>query len=207
MSPLRPTQLFLLLVCSLLVLSIPAFAQTQANIAGDVSVSNNSSRPDLGAWEYTLTLSWDTGSGRNMSHFDIMLDEVARACSNTEIQTGFVPGDTVGLAPLDIKCDVYFQPEFMFQGDPMVSTPGQMMKIAPFPNQNEVPGPSGSGVFKIFSDFGPTGFEYPGLFLVDAAGDHVCSGMIMGFFPALTCDPVHAEKRNWDYVKALYGNR
>jgi len=207
MSPMRSNHLSLLLILSFLLLSVPALAQTQAFIHGTITASQTPGQPNLGAWKYTIEMSWCTGTNLGMDHFDIMLDEIARGCSNEEIQMGVIPGDTVGLAPFDVRDAVYFQPEFMFQGDPLVPTLGQMLKIAPFPNQNLVPGPSGTGVFHFYSDSPPTEFEYPGLFLVDSAREFVCGGSIMGVFPGLVCDPVPTEKQNWGYIKALYGRR
>ncbi len=96
----------------------------------------------------------------------------------------------------------------MFDGEPLIpQVPGQMLKIAPFPNQQYFPGPTGSGVFSIFSDFGPVQVEYLGLFLVDADGEFLCDGLVMGVFPGLDCDPVTTEKENWGRIKALYLDR
>jgi hypothetical protein len=204
MSSRRPTQLFLLSLFSLLAFSSLVLAQTPPSISGSMTASDVSSRPDLGSWEYTLNVSWDTGSGRRLAYFDIFLDDIARGCSNEALQSGVVPGDTVGLATYKDINTIYFHSEFMFQGDPVIPSSGQVLKIAPFLNQIALPGQTGSGEFKIFSNFGPTGFEYPGLFLVDETGACVSVGNIMGFFPGLTCDPVANEKRSWSDIKSLY---
>ncbi len=85
MSQMRSLQLFFLLFLSLMICSIPTLAQTPASITGVITATDDSSRPELGVWEYTLNINWDTGSDRGLGQFDLLLDEIARSCSNMQI--------------------------------------------------------------------------------------------------------------------------
>lgn len=196
-------------VILVLVLAVSPQAFGQCTLLGNVEASPKSSQPDLGSWEYTLTIDWDTGTGYFLHHFDIFLEEGFRGCSCSQLRTGAAPDDTVGFseeAP-DRGCRVYYYPEYMCSGDPTVPIDGIMLKFEPFLGQPHAPGSSGQGVFKFFSDFSPVTLNAPNLILTDTGGTgYYCLGMIAGVFPGLPCDPLEPEGVSWGYLKALYGD-
>lgn len=199
---------FALTVLLLLALSPAAMADRPpppAYITGDIQATPESSRPDLGAWEYILTMSWEMASTLRLGHFSLYLDDAARGCSCDQLQAGVTPGDTVGFSHSAKSLSLfYYYSEFACDGDPDLPIMGKMLVFRPFLPDKCLPGPVGDGTFRLFSDFPPAAIQASGLYLVDGDNHFVGSGSLSGDFPALPCDPVSARPLTWGAMKSVY---
>jgi hypothetical protein len=198
-------RLLVLPVACFLALAIPNLAAGQCTTLCSVE-AQPSSDPKMGDWEYTLTIEWDTGSGLNMDHIDILLDTLPmlRACSCPQLQDGFkaTPGDTVGLSESTPgKSFVYYTAEHLCFGE--MGLEYVILKFYPFGGQNNETGSAGIGTFTIYSDFAPVSVDSPNLLILDEQ-ENQCSGQVQGDLPGLPCDPVPAEKTSWGIIKSVY---
>ncbi|MFO7653084.1 MAG: hypothetical protein R6X25_04600 [Candidatus Krumholzibacteriia bacterium] len=191
------------LVVLLLTMTLPVVAGAVCAITGEITAAP-AGEQGLGDWEYTFVMQWDTGSERALLWFDILLDDLSRACSCEQIQAGVAPGDTVGYSLAKAQdATVWYFAEFLCEGDPRVPDPGKLLRIQPYPGVE--PGPTGVGVFKLYSDQAPAAVEHSYLYLFDDAANFLCEGGVTGVFPGLVCDPLPAERISWSALKSVFG--
>jgi hypothetical protein len=185
-----------------IVLGLPALAAA-CSIQGDITASI-SSRPCLGDYEYTLTMDWNTETITGLQYFEMFMDALGRRCLCSELQAGVVPGDTVGFSmTYDDRAIVYYESEFLCDGDPLVTDMAILLRFAPLPSPI-APGSFGEGHFTFYSDFPPAEIEYSSLYLVDSSNTFLCEGNLRGVFPSLPCDPLPAETDTWGGLKSRY---
>jgi hypothetical protein len=190
----------------LLALALPCAAVCESSIGGTITATDLSSRPDLGAWEYILEMSWNTGSDRNLLHFSLFLDDLARGCSCSQLQTAVTPGDTVGysLPGGRIVCEVYYYATFECAGDPALPVLGQLLRFHPYIDPACETTGMGYGTFSFFSDEPPVPISSSNLYLVDDWEEFVAEGAVSGVFPALACDPARPDRVTWGGLKSIY---
>lgn len=195
------------LLCTGALLFAGAAGAQECSITGTITATYNEDGPDLGAWCYTLELTWDTGTPYALSHFDFLLDVPYGNCNCQdfadalawEYPSGYSDGYPGG-------CTVYYETYLECGGDPSVpDVEGIILKYEPIYDEECEPGPTGSGTFVFYSDLEPAPIADDNLFLIDKHAGYVCTGEISGDFPALVCDPVSNESRTWTNVKGLYG--
>jgi hypothetical protein len=181
-------------------------AMAACELSGHISASENTEDPSLGAWAYTLDVSWDTMTPYALSHLDLIIDLPGGTCLCSDVANGITfaspGGSTDGVpAPCTVEYDAFLE----CSGDPSIpGVQGILFKWEPIEGEGCEPGPVGTGSFTFYSDFPP----YPvtedmHLLILKANGDS-CEGTITGFFPALPCGPVDAKGSSWSGVKGLY---
>jgi len=208
MLPKNCYRLLFLLPVLPLALLIPSISAGQGVLSGQLVASPESSQPDLGSWEYTLTVQWDTGSELGLLSLSLYLDELSRGCTCGELQMAVVPSDTVGFSTgIPARCPVYYDSTFDCFGDPILPVTGQMFRMTPFVGQYCEPDSIGEGIFTFFSFYAPVEVESSqNLFLVNEWEEFAGAGTVTGAFPGLPCDPLHEEQTSWGCLKSRYSN-
>jgi hypothetical protein len=194
-----------LTVCALIAL--PAAASAECFITGDIAAAANDGDPSLGAWMYTMTVSWDTGAQTSLSHLDLIVDFPGGTCLCSDVagalNFGAIAGTSDGTPG---GCDVDYTAEVECYGDPSIpGDEGILIKWEPMMMDGGCePGPTGTGMFTFYSDLAPAMVDDTQPLILEKDGGESCEGTITGVFPALPCDPVAAEATTWTEVKGLY---
>ncbi len=195
----------LLIASSLLVLVLPATVRAQGSISGHIEANGHSSRPDLGAWEYILTMDWSTGSAQGLLEFSLYLDDLSRGCSCSQLRSAVAPGDTSGFSLSGkVGCPVYYYCSFECDGDPDLPVLGKMLTFHPYGDPHCQAGSSGTGTFRFYSDSPPVPIHASNLYLKDTHESFVGEGPALGVFPGLACDPAGEEPMSWGGLKSIY---
>lgn len=188
----------------LLCLAAAAPAQTDGCVlGGEITAAPNTTAPGLGAWEYTLTVNWDTGR-YGLSHLNLLVDEAGN-CDCLELGNALHWASPAGVFDTmsgDCPVDSYAQLEC--GGDPSL---GITMPLIKFEYDEEaVCEPEQEGIFSLvfYADYAPATIYAPNMFLVDKHALQWCEGPVTGVFPGLPCDPVANEYADWGRVKAGY---
>jgi hypothetical protein len=189
----------------LALVSAASPAVASCSISGACSVARNVSYPGMGAWQYTLTLTWDTGTRYALSHVDIILTPQNSSCGCQELAASLqfpTPAGTSTGNPN--SCAVTYDWILGCNGDPSIHLTDLVMKLEPRDSSSCSPGTVGQGTFTFFSEYPPAQIAERNMVLVDKFGQLVCYGQLTGVFPGLPCDPTAAEPSTWGAVKSLY---
>ncbi len=191
---------------AILGLSILAALAAQPALAGPCASGTSTAAfvgDPLGDYKYCATITWDTGA-QGLSHLDVLLELELCPCIcdlfsfGAEDTAGYSTGTTNG-----DTCSVYFQANFMCDGDPTVPGSGPLVKFEYLENGCE-PGQSGSGTFCFYSDWPPTAIANPTDNIAVKYGTNVCRGDLTGVLPECTCGSTGTEHGTWGGIKALY---
>jgi len=102
-------------------------------------------------------------------------------------------------------CLVEYEAFLECNGDPSIPIEGILFKWEPLlMDPNCEPGPTGTGQFVFYSDFGPVAVDDSLPLVAEKNSGEACEGSIDGVFPGLPCNPVGTEARSWTEVKGLY---
>ena len=174
-------------------------------ITGHIEGAPNMDQPDLGAWRYELTITWDTAVQFAVSHVNVIVDDGTNcecydftSAIEWPAPAGFSEGEPMG-------CTVEYYSVFECYGDPSLDIDNPLFKFEYDEDAGCEPGNTGVAVFTFYSDYPPYDTELPNLFIVDKHGQLSCYGGLTGVFPALPCGPVANEVMNWGLVKSGYG--
>ncbi|MHB8078880.1 MAG: hypothetical protein ACYDIE_06465 [Candidatus Krumholzibacteriia bacterium] len=174
-------------------------------ITGVCSASPNTVQPCVGAWQYTLTVDWDTGTKCAPSHFDLLIAAPGSACDCPAVDRALNWLSPVGSAAgVPAGCTVPFEGLLSCYGDPSACLSDLLLKFEPTETDVCTLPPSGQAVFTLYSDYPPAPISEPNLFLVDKTGQLVCYGSVTGVFPGLPCDPTATESSSWGSQKSAY---
>lgn len=174
-------------------------------IAGSVSAAPNPDPSCLGAWEYTLSVTWDTGSPCGLSHLDLLLAHQGEGCDCPGLDRSLNWLCPIGTSTgVPAGCTVAYEGLLNCNGDPSVDVTDLLLKFEPIESEECEPGPTGQAIFTLYSNYAPAPITEPNLFLVDKFGQLVCSGQLTGVFPGLPCDPTAAETDSWGHQKTTY---
>jgi len=188
-------------------LAVTPAADAGCLITGVCSSAPNTTHPGMGAWQYTLTVTWDTGTKYALSHIDLILTPQNSACGcqelSEQLQFPTPAGTSTGIPS---PCTSTFDWILGCNGDPSIHLTDLVMKLEPRTGTNCSPGTAGLGTFTFFSDYVPVAVGEHNLFLVDKFGQLVCYGTLDGVFPGLPCDPTANEQSTWGSIKSIYGN-
>jgi hypothetical protein len=180
---------------------LPAMASAECMINGNISVEDSNS--PLGAYMYTLDITWDMGSQHGLSHLDLVVDMAGGTCSCEDFAS-YISFDTIsGTSDGEDGCTVEYYSELACNGDPSIDLDGILFKFEPIEGDCE-PGPTGSGSFVFYSDLPGVPVNDQILALADKAAQEYCSGTLTGVFPGMACDPVANEDLSLDSIKGLY---
>ena len=201
---MNPMRTLITLAAMLLLAAVPAMAQ--CTIAGHVTAAANTDYPGLGAWMYTLEVSWDTGSQTALSHLDFIVEQPNGNCDCGEFAT------TIDFAPIAGEsngepdgCTVQYEAFLECNGDPSIPVEGILFKWEPIMADDGCePGPVGTGAFTFFSDLEPVAIDSDLPLIVEKNDGESCEGGITGVFPGLLCNPVATEATSWSQVKGVY---
>ncbi len=173
-------------------------------ISGSIAAELNLAQPELGAWKYTLTVAWDTGTPFALSHFNMLLGS-GETCECADFAAALTWVDPTGSSDGDPDgCVVPYDTFLECRGDPSIGDDTIMLKFEPWESEQCEPGTTGQGSFDFYSDYPPAPIAEPNLFLVDKHGQLVCYGMLQGVFPGLPCDPTPGDEPSWGEVKSLF---
>jgi len=190
----------------LALMSLPIAALADCTIDGVVSAEPNVDLPGMGAWMYTLDLTWDTAGQYALSHFDLILDLPGGSCDCETFMNGLTWASPAGSAIGEPEsCNVNFDLMLECFGDPSIpGDEGIILKFEPIENDMCEPGTMGSGTFVFYSNFPPAPINEEALLLVQKFAGQACSGHLSGMFPGFPCDPVSAASATWSRIKTLY---
>lgn len=179
----------------------PTLASADCMINGNISVESSDS--PLGAFKYTLDVTWDMDSQYALSHLDLMVDMAGGTCSCADF-ANYINFDTIsGTSDGTYGSTVNYYSELACNGDPSLGIEGIFFKFEPFEGESE-PAPVGSGSFVFYSDLAGVPVNEELLALVDKAALTSCTGTLTGFFPGMVCSPVANDELSLDAIKGLY---
>ena len=201
MKRIATVSLFTVVICAVLA---PAAAHAQCSITGVITAAP-SGDPMLPEWEYTLVVTWDTGSMNALSHLDLLLDPVGGTCSCQDFQETLVFVNPASSSDGDVVCTVPYDAILECSGDPSIpGVDGILLKFEPDESLGCIPGVTGVGTFVFYSDQPPVPVDEDVLSLVDKfALDH-CFGNLTGEFPGMACNPVPNTGSTWGGLKGEY---
>ncbi len=190
---------------ALLSVFASGLAGAECSLEGVSQASLNGEHPEWGEWKYTFTFTWDTGSVYSVSHIDLLLD-MSGNCACSEFSDALHWDNPVGSSGgTEPDCTVPYTAYLECQGDPSIpDIESPLLKFEPYEAEGCEPGPTGSAVFILYSDFSPGDIAADNLFLVDKHGQLACRGRISGDFPALPCNPTPTWQTSWGQLKACY---
>ncbi|MFO7610384.1 MAG: hypothetical protein R6X35_14560 [Candidatus Krumholzibacteriia bacterium] len=178
-------------------------ASAQCSISGDI-VAGPSGDPLLPAWEYTLTVTWDTGTPYALSHVDLLLDAVGGTCFCADFAASLLLVNPAGSSDGVGGCTVPYDVHLECSGDPSIpGVDGILLKFEPAEGDCE-PANTGTAVFVFYSDLDPVPVDEDILSLVDKYATEHCFGNLSGEFPGMACNPVPDAGAAWGTVKGLY---
>lgn len=92
----RSTVCLALFLCCLL--GSISMASAQCVIQGTNVAEANPDDPALGAWKYTIILTWDTGSAHGLSHLDWLFGWADHECVCDDFYEAIAFSDTTGFS-------------------------------------------------------------------------------------------------------------
>ena len=204
LNGLRIAFLVALLAC---VFTGLAVACDDCEVVGHIDAEPSAQEDlDLGAWMYTLTLTWETG-GNSIDYIMLFLDEIDQNCSCEDVRAAInfdLPAGQSAAGPDPDhhwhECD--WEGRIKCINDPCLPDDGIYMKFNDY--NCEHPGCCGGGTFTFFSDYPPTDVGMPDIFFKLGAYTDACSGTLTGVFPALPCDPTPDSASSWGKVKSIF---
>ena len=178
-------------------------AVAQCAISGDISAAP-SGDPLLPTWEYTLTVTWDTGTPYALSHVDLLLDPVGGTCYCADFAEALMLVNPAGSSDGVGGCTVPYNVFLECDGDPSIpNVDGILLKFEPEEGDCE-PANTGLATFVFYSDLGPVPVDEDILSLVDKYATEHCFGNLTGEFPGMACNPVPDASSTWGSVKGMY---
>ncbi|RKZ19474.1 hypothetical protein DRQ50_01995 [bacterium] len=188
----------------MLAMAIPGIALAQCSINGNITAAPNAD-PALPAWEYTLVITWDTGSLNALSHANLLIDPVGGTCSCSDINMALTLENPSGTSDGEGGCTVPYDGFIECDGDPSIpGVTGILLKFEPDEDLGCEPGTTGVATFVFYSEQSPVPVDEDILSLVDKFAGNSCFGNVSGEFPGLACNPVPAKDSSWGRMKGLY---
>ncbi len=189
----------------ILILLLPLAAMADCFIEGHCVAEPNYDYPELGAWKYTLDITWDSGDNHGLSHIDLLLGFEGHSCECEEFLFAF--GEPAGVSDGlygDDACVLFYEGEFECHGDPSLPDVYEpILKFEPIEEDCEA-GPMGGGTFVFYSDWNPEPVETPNEWLVFKAAGNQCRGPLTGELPELGCESTASNPASWGELKLRY---
>jgi hypothetical protein len=195
----------------LALVAVHGTAQAQCTVGGDITAAMTTD-PLLPDWEYTMTVTWDTGTMFGLSHFNLLVDLTGGTCECQEVMDSIMlvnpagTGDGVTSGPGGgDPCTLDYNANWACDGDPSIpGVEGIIIKFEPDESLGCEPAPAGTVDVVFYSDLPPTPVDEDVLSMSDKAGLIYCFGTVTGVFPGLACDPVPNDTESWGGLKGLY---
>ncbi len=179
-------------------------AAAQCSLTGNITAALTTD-PLLPPWEYTLTVTWDTGSVYGLSHIDLIIDPLATSCLCPDLDEYLFPVTPAGTALGEGGCTAQFGTELDCSGDPSIpGVDGTLLKFEPVEGEICELDVTGTATLVFYSSYGPYPIDAEALALVDKFAGNYCFGMVTGVFPTLACDSIPDEKDSWGNIKGQY---
>lgn len=199
------------LIAAVLLVAAGGSALAQCTINGEITAAETTD-PLLPAWEYTLTVNWDTGSMFGLSHFNLLIDLTGGTCDCQEVidsiefmnPVGTSAGVTSGPGGGD-PCTLNHEASWWCDGDPSIpGVEGIILKFEPDESLGCEPDVAGTVAVVFYSDLPPVPVDEDVISMSDKADLSYCFGTVTGVFPGLLCDPVPNEVESWGSLKGEY---
>lgn len=195
---------FVIACVAVLALASPGIALAQCAINGHIAAAP-SGDPMLPTWEYTLVVTWDTGSVYGLSHINLLIDPAGGSCSCDDITTALTLVNPAGTSEGVGGCTLAYNAFIECRGDPSIpGVNGILLKFEPDESEGCTPDFIGVATFVFYSEMSPVPIDEDILSLVDKFDGNYCFGNVTGFFPGLVCDPVPNQDSSWGRIKGLY---
>jgi hypothetical protein len=195
---------FVIAISLLIVAAAAGGAAAQCHLSGEITAAMTGD-PLLPRWEYTLTVTWDTGSMYGLSHIDVIIDPLGTECLCPELDYDIILAEPSGTAPGEGGCTAQFGTELDCTGDPSIpGVDGTLLKFEPLADETCELDVTGTAVLVFYSDHEPYPIDADALALVDKFAGNWCFGHLTGVFPTLACDSVPAADRTWGGLKGDY---
>jgi len=179
-------------------------AAAQCDITGTITAAP-SGDPMLPAWEYTLNVTWDTGTPYGLSHVDLLLDPVGGTCDCADFEAALFLIQPAGSSDGVGGCTVPYNVILECSGDPSIpGIDGILMKFEPDQTSGCEPDNTGMATFVFYSDLGPVPVDEDILTVVDKYEGEHCLGNLSGDFPGMACNPVPDADTTWGSFKGMY---
>jgi hypothetical protein len=201
MKPVTNTKMLFVIIFAL---GLPLAASADCFIEGHCEAEPNTEAPDLGAWKYTVELSWSSCDNHGLSHIDLLLGFKGHSCECEEFVFNFndPAGNSDGVR--DDDCVLFYEGEFECYGDPSLPDIHEpILKFEPIEEDCEA-GPEGSGTFVFYSNWEPGPVQTPNEWLVFKAAGNGCSGPLSGVLPGLACETTASSEASWGDLKSLF---
>jgi len=200
-------RLLTVILCTTAVLAASG-ASAQCDISG-VITAVPSGDPMLPAYEYTLNVTFDTGTPYDVSHIDLLLDGIGGTCSCSDFVDALTIVNPSGTSDGHIlggydPCTAEWDALLECNGDPSIpGVDGILLKFEPVSPDCE-PTSFGSATFVFYSDLHPVPVNEDIISLSDKFDLMYCFGNLSGVFPAMACDPVPNVPSTWGAAKGMF---
>ena len=195
---------FVIACLGVLALASPGIALAQCSINGHITAAP-SGDPMLPTWEYTLVVTWDTGTAYALSHANLLIDPVGGTCSCDDIAMALTLVNPSGTSDGVGGCTVSYDGYIECTGDPSIpGVTGILLKFEPDESLGCEPDITGVATFVFYSAQSPVPVDEDILSLVDKFAGNYCFGNVTGEFPGLACNPVPNQDSSWGRMKGLY---
>lgn len=200
-----------LMLALLFMTAASGAAVAQCVISGTIDAAL-SEDPLMPAWEYTMEVTWDTGSMYGLSHFNLLVDITGGTCECQDVMDSIMAVDPAGTSagvtsgPMGgDPCTLDWNPSWWCDGDPSIpGVDGIILKFEPDESLGCEPDVAGVVSVVFYSDLPPVPVDETVLSMSDKADLQYCFGSVTGVFPGLACDPVPADGTNWGSLKGDY---
>ena len=195
----------LMLFSMILILLTAASVQaSECSISGTIT-SEMINDPGLPAWQYTLVLTWDTGTPYALSHANLLMDIPGGTCTCDNFVDALTWFSPMGSGPGTGGCMVDYQGFLECDGDPSIpEVDGILLKFEPIEAEGCEPGNIGTATFVFYSHLGPAPVDEDLLSVVDKYAQEHCFGYLPGDFPSMPCDPVSDDPMSFGSLKGLF---
>ena len=129
---MRDRRFFAHFILIVLVFAAGAAAAGDCFIQGVSTAEPNPDDPMLGAWRYTITITWDTGTDYGVSHIDLLLDTPGN-CLCEELEEGIAWVAPTGYFTNDEEvCEVDLNAMLECGGDPSLDLVEPMLAASSY---------------------------------------------------------------------------
>jgi hypothetical protein len=194
---------------ALSILLLPVAGLAQCFIGGFCFAELNQDEPELGAWKYTLGVSWTTDGAYGDGQLNLSFGWEDHDCICPDFADAFAFADSAGFSNGEDHgdpCFITWEADFHCHG--YQNMPEFREPLISFEPEEGLcqPGEDGNGLFSFYCDWPPRELSLPNDYLSYHTAGLFCFGELTGVLPRLDCGPVPVLEKSWSEIKSDYSD-